>query len=149
MSDFRTKSGCFRTDFYNYFMELAGTTKMEGSRINLVWQTIGSFVESGYRHIPLGAMQYFSGLKEIDIVCIMMHCNQKGYIEIWLKVVCENCWEDWGYVRCGHGDWAKGHVCAFCGANKLDHHSFEFTYLGEPFEWRILPGMDIDISRFF
>ena len=140
-----------REEFYNHIMQVAGTTKMEGHRINLVWQTIGSFIESGYRHIPLGAMQHFSGLEDTQIIHLMMHCNEPGYMEIWLLVLCENCSEPWGYARLekGTGDWVRGLSCSFCGANKLEHNGFEFIYPGEPFEWRILPGMDIDLSRFF
>ena len=137
-----------RTDFYNHTLELAGTTKMLGSRINLVWQTIGSFVESGCRQIPLEAAQLFSGLKEADVVCIFLHCHHAGYIEIWAKAVCKECRSDWGYVRLSESDWAREQPCAYCEEGKLDLFEMEFVYLGEPFAWRVLPGMDIDLSRF-
>jgi hypothetical protein len=137
----------FRTDFYNYFMTLAGTTEMLGHQLCLAWQTIGSFFESGHRHIPLDAVVHFSGLADTDVVHVMMHCNQGGYIEVWLKTVCKDCGEEWGAVRLDQGDWVRGLPCPHCEGG-LDTHSFVFTYTGEPFEWRVLPGMDIDLSRF-
>ena len=120
----------YRTGFYNYIMKLAG--KIPAHKINLAWQTIGSFCESGHRHIPTDALQHFSRLSDPEAMLLLMHCNETGYLELWMKFICKECSGDWGYVRMGNGngDWVRTLECPYCQRVSLTTDGFEVTYLG-------------------